>query len=886
MTDRLRQSFQRFLSFFRATQLDRDLDAEISAHLELAIEEHRQGGMSPEEARRQALIQFGGIEQTKQSHRDSRGVPYLEIVLQDLRFAVRRLLKSPGFTCIVVLTIALGIGANTTIFSMVNALLLHPYPFHKLDSLVMIWESRGTEENFDARWISPADAKELTKSSQLFTDLTTFKCQQFNLSSEGRIDATRGCRVSANFFQVLGVSPAQGRAFSKEEDRPGSIQVAVVSHAFWQSKFGGDPTLLGKTIRLSGRNYTVIGIMPQDFDYPVPMELWVPLALSPAEEADRGQPSLAALGRLRDRVSVPQARAELDALSRRLSDMFPNTNSGRSLRVLQLRKELYLYTLPLFSLMQAAAAFLLLLVCANLANLLFARMIARHKELAVRSALGASQMRLARLLTAEILLLLLLGGSVSVASSFSSVRILRNSISPEWTKWVPGWDGIQVDRSVLAFAILLSVALGLLFVFVIALNMRRIDLNKVLKQTGRGSITLSRGRLRNALVSAQMTLALVLLVCAGLTIQGFNRLTAVYQGFQPDHVLKFEVALPDDSYADNSKAMSFFHTALREVSALPGVSNAALATNLPASNVESEKSPFTMEGLPPVRASEAPSADLQVISEDYFAALRVPLIAGRFFTEADNASAAPVVIISQSMASRFWVAGNALGRRFKLGPADSKEPWVTVVGVVGDARQNWWQPATLPVIYQPYLQSPNRTFDFVMRVSSDPASYASAARGLFSQLDAGIAVTEMNSLETEVQDSIAIVQIMGILMGIFGAIALLLSSIGLYGILSENIAQRTNEFGIRLALGAHPRKILNLALCHAMTLVGIGLAIGFPLALAAGRAMAAYVFGIVSVSLPGLAALACPLVVVALAAAYLPARRATRVDPMIALRYE
>ena len=626
--------------------------------------------------------------------------------------------------------------------------------------------------------------------------------------------------------------------------------------------------------------------MPPDFDYPVPMELWVPLALTPGEKSDRAQLSFSALARLKPGVTLEQASAALSNLSRRLSEAHPKTNAGRVLNVLQLRKELYLYTLPLFLLLQAAAFFVLLLACANLANLLFARIIARQKELAVRTALGAKHSRLARLLAAEMSLLALFGGAVAIGASFSTVRILRNSISPDWTKWVPGWDAIRVDSTVLFSTILLSLFLGLVFGLVTALELRHINLNTVLKETGRTSAGPARGRLRNGLVSAQVAFALILLVCAGLTMQGFNRLAQAYQGFQPEQVLKFEVNLPDSAYADNVKRVTFFQSALRGVSSLPGVSGAALTSNLPASNVDNDKTLFTIQGHPALHASEAPAADLQTISGDCFSVLKIPLIAGRFFTEADNANAARVAIISRTMASRFWPTSDPLRQRIKLGAADSGEPWMTVVGVVGDARQNWWNPATFPVIYQPYLQSSRSSFRFVLRTASNPAGYASAARATISQVDPEIPITELKTLETEVQDSIAIVHIMGVLMAIFGAVALVLSSIGVYGILSENVAQRTHEFGIRFALGANPRDVLRLVFCHALLVSGAGLAIGLPVSFAVSRAMAAYVFGIVSVSFPTLTSLAGLLVLVALAAAYFPARRVLRVDPMAALRYE
>lgn len=886
MTNRLRQLLHRTRSLFRRAQLDRELDVEMSSHLELAIEENLRRGLSPTEARHQALVRFGGSQQAKEQHRETRSLPFLETLLQDIRYSFRMLRKSPGFTAIAVLTLAFGIGTNTAIFSMVNALLLHPYRFHNLDSLVLLWENRGIDEGPDARWISPGDATDVRANSQLFEDVATYQCPDFNLSSEGRVDVARGCRVSANFFAVLGVAPAPGRLFSSNQETPGLDQSVIVSHSFWQSRFAGDPQLLGKNIRLNGRNYTVAGIMPPDFAYPVAMELWVPLAPTPAEKSDRAKLSLTALARLKPGVTVAQATAGLNTLSRRLSELYPKTNAGRALNVLQLRKELYLYTLPLFLLLQAAAMFVLLLACANLGNLLFARMIARQRELAVRSALGANRTRLARLVISEMSLLALLGGAVAIAASFSSVRILRESISPDWTKWVPGWDSIRVDSTVLFSTILLSLLLGLVFGLAAALHLRHINLNTVLKETGRSSPGPARGRLRNGLVSAQVALALILLVCAGLTMQGFNRLAQAYQGFQPEQVLKFEVSLPENAYPDGAKRNGFFQTALRGVSSLPGVSGAALTSNLPASNVDNQRTLFSIQGRPALQASEAAAADLQIISGDYFSVLKIPLIAGRFFTEADNAAAARVAVISRTMANRFWPASDPLGQRFKLGAADSAEPWMTVVGVVGDARQNWWNPATFPVIYQPYLQSSRSYFRFVLRSASDPTGNTSVARAAISHADPEIPITELKTLETEVQDSIAIVHIMGVLMAIFGSVALLLSSIGVYGILSENVAQRTHEFGIRYALGANPRDVLRLVFRHALTVSGIGLGIALPISFAISRAMAAFVFGIVSVSLPVLASLAGLLILVALVAAYFPARRALCVDPMAALRYE
>ncbi len=882
----LRAWLLRLGGVFGRERRERELAEEMESHLQMHVEDNLRAGMTAEEAHRQALIKLGGVEATKEIYRERRGLPLLETLVQDLRYSLRALRKNPGFTTIAVITLALGIGANTAIFSMVNALLLHPYDFRDLDRLVRVWESRGIDEGFDARWMATADADDLRAGAQVFEGFTTYRCQDFNLAVNGNIQPVRGCGVSASFFEVLGVSPALGRTFTTAEERPGADQVAIVSHGFWQRRFGDDPTLLGKMIQLNGRAYSVVGIMPQGFDYPVPMELWVPLALSPVERVDRAQLSLAALGRLKPGVSVAQARAALDGVSRRLQQEYPLTNGNRTATVLQLRKELYLFTLPLFLLLQAAAGFVLLLACANLANLLFARVIGRQKEIAVRSALGADRRRLARLFVAETLLLSCVAGLAAIAVSFWSVKLLRTSISPGWTMWVPGWDGIQVDRTVLAFTILLAACVGIVFGLASALHAGRVDPYRTLKEAGRGPLLGGRGKLRNALVVAQVMFALVLLVCAGLTAEGFMRLTGVYQGFQPANVLKLEISLPEKSYAAKTSITGFYQRVLRDTAALPGASAVALVRNTPASNVDNETTFFTIEGRPVLKASEAAAADLQVSSPDYFRVLRIALAAGRVYSDTDDANAARVAVISRSMATRFWPRGDELGQRIKLGAADSAEAWMTVVGVVEDVRQNWWNPAARPTIYQPFLQAPKRGMVFLLRAGSNPASYASSIRDVVRQIDAEIALTGINTLEVEITDSIAIIRIMGVLMGVFGCVALVLSSVGVYGVLAESVARRTPEIGIRLALGAEPRDVMKLVLGQALKLAGIGLAIGLPVAFAVNRAMASLIFGIVSVNFGVLLGFAALLVIVALVAGYVPARRAMRVDPMVALRYE
>ena len=868
------------------SQMEDEMDEELRAHIANRADDLERSGLPRAEAERRARVEFGGQERYKEECREERGGVWLESLWTDVRFGLRMLSKSRSFSAVAVLTLALGIGANAAIFSMVNALLLHPYHFRDLDALVRVWEDRGIDEGYDARYVAPADAKELSTHGEVFESLTTYGMRSFSLGAGSEIQSVLGCRVTANFFDVLSVSPAAGRIFSPGEEQPGSDQVAIVSDGFWKRRFAGDPRLLGEKISLNGRMYSIVGIMAKDFDYPVPVELWVPLALTPEEKADRAQLSLQVLGRLRDGVTVDQTRAALARFSRRLEQDYPKTNTGRTMKALQLRKELYGFTLPLFLLLQAAAGFVLLLACANLANLVFARMIGRQREIALRTALGAGRGRLGQLFLSETLLYSIAAGVVAIMASFVSVRTLRASIPAGWTKWVPGWDGIRVDGNVLALTILVALGTGLVLGLATVLHASHVELNNTLKETGAGSVTPAKRRVRSALVVVQVMFAFVLLVCAGLTIQGFARLTSVYQGFEPASVLRVEITLPEKSYAETVRITNFYQQLLRGAASLPGVQHASLITNPPASNVDSETTFFNIEGRPALKVGEAPSADLQIASPDFFATLKISLVSGRFFLEADSANAAPVVVISRGMAERFWPGADPVGHRIKLGTADSSEPWLKIAGVVSDVRQNWWNPITRPVIYKPFAQSAQRSMTLLLRTAADPTTYVSRIREVVSRIDPGIALRGVATLEEEATDSIAIVRIMGILMGIFGLVALVLSSVGVYGVLSESVAQRTKEIGIRLALGAETSALMKLILGHALKLTAIGLAIALPVSLAISRAMTSLIFGIVSMDVTILAGFTALLFLVALGAGYLPARRALRVDPVIAVRYE
>jgi putative ABC transport system permease protein len=877
---------QRIATLVHKRNAERDFASELESHVQFHILDNLRSGMTPEEARRRALIKLGGFEQTKELYAERKGLPMLETLLQDVRYAVRSLRKNLGFTSVAVLSLVLGIGANTAIFSMVNALLLHPYNFRDLDRLVRVWENRGNDESFDARWIAPADAADFVSGAGVFERMTTYRDHSYNLAKDGGIEPVLGCQVSASFFDVLGVSPLLGRGFAEAEEQPGADQLVILGDSLWRQRFGGDPAVLGSSIRLNGRDYTIIGVMPPKFTFPVPSQLWVPLALTPEQQRDRSQLSVAALARLKADVSVSQATAALGTLSRRLQDEFPQSNVGRTAVALQLRKELYLYTLPLFLLLQAAAVFVLLLACANLANLLYARLARRQKELAMRTALGAGRRRMIQLFLSETIFLSLLAGTLAAAVSLATVGFLRSSISEDWTKWVPGWSEIRVDSAVLAFTFMLSLLVGVAFTVATILRMNRVNLSATLKEGGPGSITRAKARIHSALVVAQVVFALVLLVCAGLMIQGFGRLSNIYAGLGPDNVLRVELSLPEKGYASETSIANFYQQLLHSTASIGGVNAVSLSTNHPASNVDNEMTFFTIEGRPVPKLNEAPSADLQTISADYFSVLRTPLIAGRFFAEADTATVPQVAIVSRSLADRFWPGGNALGERVRLGASHSNSPWITVVGVVADIRQNWWNPPAQPTVYRPFLQTPQRSMTVLLRADADPTNYVSLVREAVRHLDPGVALRGVGTLQTEVTDSIGIIRIMGLLMGLFGAAALALSSMGVYGVLSESVAQRTREFGIRLAMGARSRDVLTLVLGQALRLTLIGTAIAAPVAIALSRLLASLMYGVMALNLAMIGEFAVTLFFVALLAGYVPAKRAMNVDPNVALRYE
>jgi putative ABC transport system permease protein len=814
---------------------------------------------------------------------------------EDFRFAFRMLRKSPGFTAIAVLVLGLGIGANTAVFSFLNGLFLRPFPFEKLDALVTLWETHPQQERqADAAHagsgirnaVPPADYLEWKKSAA-FEHVAAYRYRELNLS--GGVDQperVRGVLVAGEFFSMLGVRPMLGRGFLPEEETPGSDGVALLSHVLWKNRFGADPEVLGKTCALNGRTFTVVGVMPAEFDFPLGgVRIWLPLALSGSDWSDRATLSLLVLARLKDGVSLDQARSELAGITARLEQQYPQTNTGRRAALVPLGEQQVSLLSSFALLFQAAAGFVLLITCANLANLLLARGTGRQREVAVRTALGASRWRLVQQLLTESLLVSLLGGALALWLADGGVHLIRTSLPEDIAKWVGGWNSIQIDGRAMGFTLALAVLTSLGFGILPALQASRAGLPELLKEGGHASGSGGRNRLRSLLVISEVTLALVLLVGAGLMVRGFLGLMHIYQGFDPQGVMTLRIALPEDEYP-RPQAEQFYGDLLDRLSGLPGVQSASIVSHLPADLGPVPGGGFSIEGRPVLTRAELPVADFQKISPDYFRTLQVPLLKGRAFGEQDGPEAPPVAILSDSTARRFWPGEDPIGKRVKLGPSDADGPWMSIVGVVSDVKQYWFDREPRLTLYLPYRQSAGLRMWILIRTSGDPESLVAAARAQVSGLDKDQPIFEVRTLAEVVRQSVAFVRISAALMVSLGSLALLLSALGVYGVMSHHVSQRTREIGIRLAVGASRSEILRLIVRQALKLTAVGLAVGLPLAVALTRLMTSALFGVVQPDVVGLVGIALGLAGVAVFASFLPARKAAGVDPLIALRHE
>jgi putative ABC transport system permease protein len=802
----------------------------------------------------------------------------MDILLRDIRFALRSFLKRPGFVAIALVALALGIGANTAIFSLVNAVVLQPLPYEDPDRLVWVW---GNVRNGGNRAsVSPPDFLDFRSQNKTFEQFAASGTSPLpvNLTGSGEPERLTASGVTGNYFQALAVTPALGRPFSLENERPGNDQVTILSHALWQKRFGGDPGIVNQRITLDGRSFEVIGVMPKDVTFPQTAELWVPLNFDGDPEMKwRNAHFLRPIGRLKPGVSLAQAQADTDSIAAQLEQQYPDSNTGWSLRLVSLREQLVGGSRTTLFILFGAVGFVLLIACANVANLLLVRATARQKEVALRTALGASRARIFRQMITESLLLALFGGALGALLATWGIALLVTLSGDS----IPPTANVRIDLTVLGFTLLTSLLTGLLFGVAPAFRTVNLNLSDSLKEGGRSSGEgTMRNRTRSLLIVFESAVAVVLLIGAGLLVRSLIALQNTSPGFDASNVLTMRVDLSRAKYDSGEKTANFFQELEQRVGGLPGVETVGFVTELPMSG-QLNDIPFTVEGRPPVSINEAFDADFRRINEHYFQALRIPLLRGRNFTEQEVRQSDRVVIVSEQLINSVFPNEEPLGKR--LVTAIGYEGY-QIIGVVGDIRDRSLERQPFPAMYFPTRQSGR--MNLAIRTQGDPLSLVPAVRKEVRAIDPDQPIAAIKTMEDWVNTSVAAPRYRTTLLGLFVAIAMLLAATGIYGVMSYSVAQRTLEIGVRMALCARQVHVLRLVVRQGMVLVVIGVIIGLGGAFALTRVMSSLLFGVSERDPVTFVVVAVLLSLVALIACYIPARRATKVDPLVALRYE
>jgi putative ABC transport system permease protein len=820
------------------------------------------------------------------SWRFAGGFIFMGTFWQDIKFGFRTLAKSPGFTALAIVALALGIGANTAIFSIADAFLLKPINIPDPEHLVVAGEM-APQQTSDLNSVAPANYRDWQEQAKSFEVMGTDQWDEVSLTGVGAPEKVQGFLVSTNFFEICSAQPMLGRGFVAGEDQSGNDNVVVLGENIWAQRFGADPKLVGQIVHFDGKPYTVIGVMPRKFSFPKTAELWFPMALSPADWKVRNNHEFMVLGKLKPGVSLESANSELRAISNRLAVAYPATNRGWSARVMDVRRfevgdETRSYTV----LLMGAVGFVLLIVCANVANLQFVRAASRQKEIAIRVALGGSRFRMVRQLLTESMITATAGAALGLVFAQWSIRTVLRYMPAEVAKFIPGWYEIRLDSRALLFTMLAAAVAGIMSGILPALQSSRLDVNSTLKEGGRsGAGGRGRHRLRNALVITQVTLATVLLIGAGLLTRGFRSLLDLNAGFQPESLLTMRVNLPDTRYAKPEQWRQFFDRALVNLSAIPGVQTAAETSWIPYGD-GGGNSNFTIREKPWHDASEIPTSASLVISSNYLEMMHIPLLRGRTITAQDGPDTESVTVISQSLAKSFFSTEDPIGQHIKVGGTDSKNPWMTIVGVVGNVKMNWVENRPSYAFYRPYVQLARPYGSFALRTSGDPMALASAARKAISDVDSEEAAIDVMPMAKVISNSVIGLAYVSVMMGVMGMMALLLSAVGVYGVMAFTVTERTHEIGVRMALGAQPSNVLRLVVGKGVLLAGVGLLLGLPLGYFASRLLASLIYGVGSFDALTFGVVSSILVAVVILACWFPARRATRVDPMIALRYE
>jgi putative ABC transport system permease protein len=805
-------------------------------------------------------------------------------LLQDLRYALRVLWKNLGFTSVAVAALALGIGANTTIFSAVNALLLRPFNFTDPDSLVVIWERPPNTTMRHS--VSPANFLDVREQQTTFSHLAIYTTNSVNLTEGDKPERLEVATVSPAMFSALDVRAALGRTFAQEEESEGQGKVAILTHEFWRRRYASDPAMLNQRLMLNGQPYTIVGIMPEDFNFPpTNSDILLPFTISDKTREERGQHYVRMLGRLKPGVTFAQADADLGAIAGRLTAQYPDTNSNRTIAVSSLKADYVRGPRPGLIVLLGAAGFVLLLACANVANLLLVRAASRSKEIAIRMALGASRFRLIRQLLTESVLIALLGGAFGMLVAVWGVDLITASIPPSLSRYLPGWKNVGIDAEVFWFTLGVSILTGIVFGLAPALQSTKTDFNEALKDGGRTSGGgFSRNRLRGVLVVAEVAISLTLLIGAGLMIKSFYEILKVEPGFKSENMLVVDVALPRLKYAQETARVNFYQQAMERVGALPNVEQAGATNILPLSRSNSDAA-FHVVGNPLPDKGREPQANFRTITPHYLETMGIPLQRGRYISDKDRADTQRVTIINEHLAQKHFPNEDPLGKRLNFGGEEEKDNY-EIIGVVGNIKHESLVEKTVSEVYVPLTQNPWYSMSIVARATGDPLQLAGAVQREIQAIDKDQPIYNARTMDKVVSESLAPQRVTMGMLGIFALIALALASVGIYAVMSYAVTQRTHEIGIRMALGAQPRDILKMVVRQGMLLAAIGLAIGLVASYWLMQAMTRVLYDVSPTDPLTFTAISLLLMLVAFTANYIPARRATKVDPMIALRYE
>jgi predicted permease len=884
----LRQIVSGLRALFGKKRVEQELDEELREYLEMATEERMKQGMNRNAARRAVRLEQGNAENAKEAVGDASWESFIATLRQDLRFAVRMLRKSPGFTVVALLTLALGIAANTAIFSVVNTVLLRPLPYKDADRLVSVW-GENKPKGYDLDLVSSLDYADWKAQSHSFENMGAATDAMYTLTGAGDPAAVVAYQFSADFFNVLGVRALVGRTFGQDEQQPGKDHVVVLSHRLWMTRFGGDRAVIGKTVTLNGEPYEVIGVMPASFRYPGSTELWTPLTMSPDYVRDRGIRWLRVLARLKPGSTLELAEVEMRTIASRLEREYPGTNQDQGVRLVSLRDLTSGDARPALLVLLCCVGLVLLIVCANIGSLLLSRAIRRRRELAVRTALGAGRWRLVRQLLTESLLLSLAGGALGVGIAYWAANVLVAMFPKTIANLsLPKIESIPLDGWVLGFALLASVVTGAVFGLAPALLASHVSPDESLKESGRSGTTGAAGRrLRNVVVTLEMAMALMLLIAAGLMTKSFARLVGADLGFRTGHVLTFRAVLPQYKYAKDLQRAGFHDEALRRIESLPGVKAAGTVTFLPLSGWWGTRE-ISVAGRPTEPGAKNPNPVWSSVSPNYFKALHIALVKGREFTDADNKTGAEVAILSASLARRLWPNDDPIGRQVMVEGFDKPKE---VIGVVGDVHQlgiahtgEGSDPTS--EVYVPYAQAPAPILGFVVRTVGEPLDIVNEVRREISAVDREQPISFAASMDQLASESVALPRASMVLLAVFAGMALVLAAMGIYGVLSYSASQRTQEIGVRITLGATRGDVLRLVIGEGVHVTAAALIIGIVSGAGFAQVLGSLLYGVKPVDPAIFAAVPIAVACVALVACYIPARRATRVNPVTALRYE